>query len=181
MTPDHKCFLEIRFLSSLSIDNQSGRWRSAQHRFLWAAISTGRCNTLCELLCWRLILQVLRGRSLSCLAIALSFAWEWSDKSVQHFRFYETSGLCPYIERGADSKRLFSKTDADWLQLLASLRATGMPMDEMRSRSCMLLVMPQSASARSRKWHTNRGLRVDKRSWIAATQSSTKSCKNTMR
>lgn len=58
---------------------------------------------------------------------------ERSGLSISTIRFYERSGLCPYIERGADGKRLFSKMDADWLQLLASLRATGMPMDEMRA------------------------------------------------
>ncbi len=30
-------------------------------RLLWGAISTDRCNTLGELLCWRLILQGLAG------------------------------------------------------------------------------------------------------------------------
>jgi len=52
--------------------------------------------------------------------------------SISTIRFYEKSGLCPFIQRGADGKRRFSKTDADWLELLASLRATGMPMVEMR-------------------------------------------------
>ena len=52
--------------------------------------------------------------------------------SVSTIRFYEKSGLCPSIQRGADGKRRFSKTDADWLELLSSLRATGMTMSEMR-------------------------------------------------
>ncbi|MEO0751641.1 MAG: MerR family transcriptional regulator [Pseudomonadota bacterium] len=57
---------------------------------------------------------------------------ERSGLSLSTIRFYEKSGLCPYIERGPDGKRRFSKTDADWLDLLASLRATGMTMSEMR-------------------------------------------------
>lgn len=56
-----------------------------------------------------------------------------SGLSISTIRFYEKSGLCPFIERGADGKRVFSKTDADWLELLASLRTTGMPMNEMRA------------------------------------------------
>ena len=58
---------------------------------------------------------------------------ELSGLSVSTIRYYEKSGLCPFVQRGADGKRRFSKTDADWLELLASLRATGMPMSEMRT------------------------------------------------
>lgn len=57
---------------------------------------------------------------------------ELTGLSISTIRFYEKSGLCPFIERGANGKRRFSKTDADWLDLLASLRATGMPLSEMR-------------------------------------------------
>ncbi|MDV4169673.1 MerR family transcriptional regulator [Rhodovulum sp. FJ3] len=58
---------------------------------------------------------------------------ELTGLSLSTIRFYEKSGLCPFIRRGSDGKRRFSKTDADWLELLASLRATGMPMSEMRT------------------------------------------------
>ena len=57
---------------------------------------------------------------------------ERTGLTISTIRFYEKSGLCPFVERGADGKRSFSKTDADWLELLASLRATGMPMNGMR-------------------------------------------------
>ncbi|WP_072779208.1 MerR family transcriptional regulator [Marivita hallyeonensis] len=57
---------------------------------------------------------------------------ELTGLSVSTIRFYEKSGLCPLVQRGADGNRRFSKTDADWLELLASLRATGMSMSEMR-------------------------------------------------
>lgn len=58
---------------------------------------------------------------------------ERTGLSVSTIRFYEKSGLCPFIQRGPDGKRVFSGTDAAWLALLASLRATGMPMAEMRA------------------------------------------------
>lgn len=58
---------------------------------------------------------------------------EHSGLSVSTIRFYEKSGLCPFIQRGADGKRWFSKIDADWLELLASLRSTGMPLADMRA------------------------------------------------
>lgn len=53
--------------------------------------------------------------------------------SISTIRFYEKSGLCPVIKRGSDGKREFSATDADWLLLLASLRATGMSLSDMRA------------------------------------------------
>lgn len=56
-----------------------------------------------------------------------------SGLSISTIRYYEKSGLCPFIQRGADGKRWFSKADADWLDLLASLRSTGMPLAEMRA------------------------------------------------
>lgn len=53
--------------------------------------------------------------------------------SIPTIRFYEKSGLCPPIKRGADGKRVFSGVDIDWLTLLASLRTTGMSLSEMRA------------------------------------------------
>lgn len=52
--------------------------------------------------------------------------------SISTIRFYEKSGLFPFVERGPHGKRVFSKTDVDWLGLLSSLRTTGMPMADMR-------------------------------------------------
>lgn len=53
--------------------------------------------------------------------------------SISTIRYYEASGLCPPVARGPDGQRSFSAKDLDWLCLLASLRATGMTMDRMRS------------------------------------------------
>lgn len=53
--------------------------------------------------------------------------------SIATIRYYERSGLCPPIPRGADGQRRFSERDADWFVLLSSLRDTGMPMDQMRA------------------------------------------------
>ncbi len=58
---------------------------------------------------------------------------ELTGLSVPTIRFYERSGLCPAIKRGSDGKRRFSSTDTDWLLLLASLRATGMPLSDVRA------------------------------------------------
>ena len=52
--------------------------------------------------------------------------------SISTIRYYEQTGLCPGIGRGADGQRSFTGTDVDWLLLLSSLRATGMAMADMR-------------------------------------------------
>lgn len=54
------------------------------------------------------------------------------DLSISTIRYYEKSGLCPPITRGADGNRQFSTGDLDWLLLLSSLRETGMPIREMQ-------------------------------------------------
>lgn len=48
-------------------------------------------------------------------------------------RFYEKSGLCDPIERGADGQRRFSAKDLECFQTLSILRDTGMPTEEMRA------------------------------------------------
>lgn len=58
---------------------------------------------------------------------------ERTGLSISTIRYYERLGLCPLVGRGADGNRRFSATDADWLLLLASLRATGMSLADMRA------------------------------------------------
>lgn len=55
-----------------------------------------------------------------------------SGLSLPTIRYYERAGLCPPIPRGPDGKRAFTAENRDWLVLLASLRETGMPMQDMR-------------------------------------------------
>lgn len=55
-----------------------------------------------------------------------------SGLSVDTIRFYERSKLLPDIDRDKSGKRCFTAANVDWLILLASLRATGMPMEKMR-------------------------------------------------
>ncbi len=51
----------------------------------------------------------------------------------QHtLRWYERIGLLGAISRGGDGRRRFSDGDLEWLSLLTKLRATGMPVRDMR-------------------------------------------------
>lgn len=62
----------------------------------------------------------------------ISQAAAQSGLSIDTIRYYERSGLLPAIARGEDGRRWFSGEAVEWLTLLASLRSTGMPMDQMR-------------------------------------------------
>ncbi len=55
-----------------------------------------------------------------------------SDLSVDTIRFYEGEGLLDPVARGSDGHRRFSPRDLRWLSLFQKLRATGMPLAEMK-------------------------------------------------
>ncbi len=55
-----------------------------------------------------------------------------SGLSIDTIRYYERSGLSPAIARGSDGRRRFSPENIAWLGLLASLRSTGMSMQDMK-------------------------------------------------
>jgi DNA-binding transcriptional MerR regulator len=87
---------------------------------------------------------------------------ERTGLSIPTIRFYEKSRLCPHIERGPDGKRVFSKTNADWLALLASLRATGMPMEDMRAFAELYASGDKTIPARKAALLAHRQSLVDK-------------------
>lgn len=60
-----------------------------------------------------------------------------SGLKISTIRYYEKLGLCPTINRGFDGTRDFSRADADWLVLLASLRSTGMSLSNIRAFSAL--------------------------------------------
>ncbi len=51
-------------------------------RLLSAAISTGQRNTRVKSFCRGFKVQCFLGRSFTSRVVALSFAWEWTDKSI---------------------------------------------------------------------------------------------------
>jgi DNA-binding transcriptional MerR regulator len=52
--------------------------------------------------------------------------------SEHTLRWYERIGLLDRIERGPDGRRRFSEGDLGWLDVIARLRETGMPVREMQ-------------------------------------------------
>ncbi len=57
---------------------------------------------------------------------------ELTGLSAPTLRWYEREGLLPRVQRGPDRRRRYSQRDAQLVVLLARLRATGMPTEEMR-------------------------------------------------
>ncbi|MEL6840981.1 MAG: MerR family transcriptional regulator [Pseudomonadota bacterium] len=55
-----------------------------------------------------------------------------SGLSQDTIRFYEKSGMLDTIQRDARGWRVFSADDINWLTTLERLRATGMPLDDVK-------------------------------------------------
>lgn len=50
-------------------------------------------------------------------------------------RWYEREGLLPTVRRGSDRRRRYTRRDAALVEMLAKLRESGMPTQEMRQFS----------------------------------------------
>lgn len=55
-----------------------------------------------------------------------------SGLSIHTIRFYEKSGLLSKIIRSSNGNREFTAENVEWLNLLSSLRDTGMPLKRMK-------------------------------------------------
>jgi len=95
-------------------------------------------------------------------------AAECTGLSISTIRYYERLGICPLIQRGTDGKRRFCTNDIDWLLLLASLRATGMSLSDMRAFARLYasgdetIVQRKSALLEHRKSLEDKQLELDR-------------------
>jgi DNA-binding transcriptional MerR regulator len=53
--------------------------------------------------------------------------------TVYTLRYYDKEGLMPFIERTASGTRLFKESDIDALKIIECLKATGMPIKEIKN------------------------------------------------
>jgi MerR family transcriptional regulator, aldehyde-responsive regulator len=65
-----------------------------------------------------------------------------SGLSVDTIRFYEKSGMLPRLARDVRGWRRFPPDAVEWLRNLERLRATGMPMAEMRRFAVLVHASP---------------------------------------
>lgn len=55
----------------------------------------------------------------------------YTGLSAHTLRWYERIGLMPHVDRTHTGQRRFTDRDLDWLDLVAKLRLTGMPVADM--------------------------------------------------
>ena len=61
-----------------------------------------------------------------------------SGLSQDTLRWYEREGLLPAVRRGPDRRRRYTRRDAALVEMLAKLRESGMPTEEMREFSRLI-------------------------------------------
>jgi DNA-binding transcriptional MerR regulator len=71
--------------------------------------------------------------------------------SVDTIRFYERIGMLPPLSRDARGWRNISGGALEWLGNLAKLRATGMPMADMKRFAELVHVVKDSPAARDER------------------------------
>src|SRR5436305_6492133 len=76
--------------------------------------------------------------------------------SVHTLRWYEQEGLVAPVGRDTAGRRRYSPDDLDWLQLLTRLRATGMPVREMRRYAELVRSGPGTNADRLRLFEEHR-------------------------
>ena len=56
-----------------------------------------------------------------------------SGLSIDTIRFYDKSGMLPELPRDGNGWRRFTPEALDWLEIIARLRRTGMPLDDIKA------------------------------------------------
>lgn len=71
-------------------------------------------------------------------AVGIAEVAALSGLSVDTLRWYEKEGLVPRVRRGPDGRRAYDERDVALIVMLARLRDSGMPVDEMREFARLL-------------------------------------------
>ena len=66
------------------------------------------------------------------MAFLIGEVAEKLNLSVYTLRYYDKEGLMPFVERTASGTRLFSESDVGALKIIECLKATGMPIKDIR-------------------------------------------------
>lgn len=63
---------------------------------------------------------------------SISEVAEHFDMTPHTLRYYDKEGLMPFIERTSSGKRIFKESDMDALKVIECLKASGMPIKEIK-------------------------------------------------
>lgn len=66
------------------------------------------------------------------VGLTITEAAKRTGMSLHALRYYERSGVMLEVGRAGSGHRRYSEADLEWLQLIANLRATGMPIRDVR-------------------------------------------------
>ncbi|MGL5722777.1 MAG: MerR family transcriptional regulator [Brevinema sp.] len=58
---------------------------------------------------------------------------EMMDISIYTLRYYDKEGLLPTLDRSMGGSRLFSDNDIGWLGMIKCLKASGLPLKEIKT------------------------------------------------
>jgi DNA-binding transcriptional MerR regulator len=64
--------------------------------------------------------------------LTIAEAAERTGLTAHTLRYYERDGLLLGVSRAGSGHRRYSERDLDWIELITKLRATGMPIREIR-------------------------------------------------
>jgi DNA-binding transcriptional MerR regulator len=73
---------------------------------------------------------------------------ERTGLSAHTLRYYERIGLIDLINRAPNGHRRYSENDIGWIEFLKKLRATGMPIREMKRYADLMALGDQTFGAR---------------------------------
>ncbi len=66
------------------------------------------------------------------MVYSISQAAKKMNLSTYTLRYYDKEGLLPMIERSNNGVRVFKEEDLEWLRLIHCLKASGMPIKEIK-------------------------------------------------
>lgn len=66
------------------------------------------------------------------MALTIAEAAERTGLTAHTLRYYENDGLLWDVERSSSGHRVYSEGDLEWIAMLVRLRATGMPIRDVR-------------------------------------------------
>lgn len=58
---------------------------------------------------------------------------EKMNLTAHTLRYYDKEGLLPFVERSAGGVRIFKESDFSWLTIIECLKATGMPIKDIKT------------------------------------------------
>lgn len=66
------------------------------------------------------------------MAYTIGQAAEKMNLTTYTLRYYDKEGLLPFVDRNANGVRVFKEEDFEWLRLIECLKATGMPIKDIK-------------------------------------------------